>query len=274
MQSSPDPAAMRARQDCSVQGTATETGIRSAGAPARGCDPVEAKRALRRHFRTLRREALAAATPGLRAAAVARLPSLLPPGRWLGLYWPVGSEPDLDPWAPGGLAERLNPSGVEARLALPVVLPPQPGEEWGRLMYRPWRREAPLRPDACGIPAPLPPETEQQELRSPAAQDSDSPPAAVLPAAALPPEALPPEALGLLLVPALAVDRGGLRLGSGGGWYDRLRADPAWRAVPALAVLPSACVVEQLPRDPWDVPFSGWLDERGVGEAERPGRPG
>ena len=73
-----------------------------------------------------------------------------------------------------------------------------------------------------------------------------------------------PDALGLLLVPALAMDRRGIRLGYGGGWYDRLRAEPAWRTVPALAVLPAACVVEALPRDGWDVPFAGWLDERGL----------
>ncbi|MFN5162901.1 MAG: 5-formyltetrahydrofolate cyclo-ligase, partial [Cyanobacteriota bacterium] len=70
--------------------------------------------------------------------------------------------------------------------------------------------------------------------------------------------------LGLLLVPALAIDRRGIRLGYGGGWYDRLRADPAWRAVPALVVLPAACVVEALPSDPWDVPFDGWIDESGL----------
>jgi 5-formyltetrahydrofolate cyclo-ligase len=85
------------------------------------------------------------------------------------------------------------------------------------------------------------------------------------------PEVLAPEALGLLLVPALAIDQAGIRLGSGGGWYDRLRADPAWRAVPALAVLPAACVCAQLPRDKWDVPFAGWLDERGVTWLEKGG---
>lgn len=70
--------------------------------------------------------------------------------------------------------------------------------------------------------------------------------------------------MALLLVPALAIDRSGIRLGSGGGWYDRLRADPHWRTVPALAVLPAACVSPTpLPRDPWDVPFDGWLDETG-----------
>jgi 5-formyltetrahydrofolate cyclo-ligase len=69
--------------------------------------------------------------------------------------------------------------------------------------------------------------------------------------------------LALLLVPALAMDQRGIRLGSGGGWYDRLRADPAWRQVPALAVLPAACLAPSLPADPWDVPFNGWLDETG-----------
>jgi 5-formyltetrahydrofolate cyclo-ligase len=132
---------------------------------------------------------------------------------------------------------------VEARLALPAVLPARPGEEHGRLVYLPWSPEIPLRPDACGIPAPLPADGRE----------------------AVP---LSPEDLGLLLVPALAVDRSGLRLGSGGGWYDRLRADPAWRVMPALAVLPSVCVVDRLPGDPWDVPFSGWLDEHGVWPAE------
>jgi len=34
--------------------------------------------------------------------------------------------------------------------------------------------------------------------------------------------------------------------------------------VPALVVLPSACLSANLPREPWDVPFQGWLDEHGV----------
>jgi 5-formyltetrahydrofolate cyclo-ligase len=195
--------------------------------------------------------------------AAERLPTLLAPDAWLGLYLPVGSEPDLAPWEPGGLAERRRQRwvtaepvatavedgpaallpGREARLALPAVLPAGPGEEHGRLVYLPWSPGMPLRPDACGIPAPLP-------------------------AAGREPVPLSPEDLGLLLVPALAVDRSGVRLGSGGGWYDRLRAEPAWRVIPALAVLPSACVVDRLPRDPWDVPFSGWLNEHGVWPAE------
>jgi 5-formyltetrahydrofolate cyclo-ligase len=125
-----------------------------------------------------------------------------------------------------------------------------------RLVYLPWQGERPSGLDACGIPAPLPPPGASVAGLAPEVMAAD---------------VLAPEALGLLLVPALAIDQAGIRLGSGGGWYDRLRADPAWRAVPALAVLPAACVCAQLPRDPWDVPFAGWLDERGVTWLEKGG---
>ena len=134
-------------------------------------------------------------------------------------------------WPLAGEVDLSPLAAPDLPLALPAVWgeAPQPP----RLLYRPWHPGEPLAPDHCGIPAPT---------------SAD----------------LPPTALGLLLVPALAIDRRGIRLGYGGGWYDRLRAEPAWRAVPALAVLPAACVAEALPRDGWDVPFAGWLDERGL----------
>ncbi|MEA5391111.1 5-formyltetrahydrofolate cyclo-ligase [Cyanobium gracile UHCC 0139] len=174
------------------------------------------KQELRRLFRRRRRQCLAVAAPGILATAERHLGALLErrAGR-LGLYWPLGSEPDLRPLAPAWAG----------RLALPAVA----GTE---LVYRPWAPGDPLAADACGIPAPT--------------QGPD----------------LDPTAMALLLVPALAVAPSGLRLGSGGGWYDRLRADPRWAAVPALAVLPAAGVSPDLPRDPWDIPFDGWMDER------------
>lgn len=222
---------------------------------------------LRRLYRRRRQEAMVAAAASLRTVAQQQLPPLLRPGQRLGLYWPLGSEPDLQPLAPGGLAERLGAGG----LALPAVLPACAGEPPGALVYLPWQPELPLRPDACGIPAPLPLASSPLEeggiaapgAASPGAPGGAEPPMA--PAPLRPSTVLAPEQLGLLLVPALALDRHGIRLGSGGGWYDRLRADPAWRAVPALAVLPAACRCPALPRDPWDVPFDGWLDERGIG---------
>jgi len=247
------------------------------------------KQSLRRHFRRLRRQSIAAVAPALRAVALRQLPALLAPGLRLGLYWPLGSEPDLQPLARAGLAERLGVGvGLDSdpnRLALPAVLPAAPGAVHGRLVYLPWQPDAPLRPDACGIPAPLPADglmgpdrgpAERHATTAQAGSEAATGAAVALPAAPGPvpadlpmpvpgAAALAPGQLGLLLVPALALDRHGIRLGSGGGWYDRLRADPAWRAVPALAVLPAACRCELLPADPWDVPFDGWLDERGIG---------
>jgi len=178
------------------------------------------KQALRRHYRQERRRAGSAAGEGIQRAAAAALPALLPPGRHLGLYWPIGDEPDLR-----GLGETI--AAHQGRLALPAVLE-------GQLLYRPWQPGEALAPDACGIPAPADP------------------------------LALGAAELGLLLAPALALDQRGIRLGYGGGWFDRLRSDPTWRRVPALAVLPQACLAEALPADPWDVPFDGWLDERGL----------
>jgi len=211
--------------------------------------PGAPKESLRRHYRQLRRHSLPLAEAALLEVLATALPQALeaadaltdswPPATGkpssgsalpqagpsrLGLYWPVGAEPD---WRP--LLARW-PETLRRRLALPVV---RCVGGVGQLTYGAWHPADPLAADGCGIPAPM---------------------------AAAPLEA---QALGLLLVPALAMDNRGIRLGSGGGWYDRLRADPAWRKVPALAVLPAACVVPSLPADPWDVPFSGWLDETG-----------
>jgi 5-formyltetrahydrofolate cyclo-ligase len=124
--------------------------------------------------------------------------------------------------------------GLQALLPERLALPAITGDPAARLVYRPWRSGEALEPDACGIPAPP---ASSGEL---AAQE-----------------------LGLLLVPALSCDAAGVRLGYGGGWYDRLRAEPPWGRVPALAVLPESCRVERLPRDPWDVPLHGWFDDNG-----------
>jgi 5-formyltetrahydrofolate cyclo-ligase len=67
----------------------------------------------------------------------------------------------------------------------------------------------------------------------------------------------------VVLVPALAVDRRGTRLGQGGGYYDRALARvPGDRLV--LAVVYAAEVLDSLPSEPHDVYVGGALTPGGV----------
>jgi 5-formyltetrahydrofolate cyclo-ligase len=65
------------------------------------------------------------------------------------------------------------------------------------------------------------------------------------------------------LIPGLAWDRDGTRLGRGAGYYDRLLADPGWRAA-RVGLFWSAQEMESLPRDSWDVPLDVIVTEREV----------
>jgi 5-formyltetrahydrofolate cyclo-ligase len=66
----------------------------------------------------------------------------------------------------------------------------------------------------------------------------------------------------LILVPGVAFDRRGGRLGSGHGYYDRALA-----RIPSavrLGLATQAMVVDRLPQDPWDVCMNAVVTERGV----------
>jgi 5-formyltetrahydrofolate cyclo-ligase len=65
----------------------------------------------------------------------------------------------------------------------------------------------------------------------------------------------------VIVVPALAVDRRGHRLGRGGGYYDRALATAA---APAYAVVYDDEVVDELPVEPHDVPVAGALTPSGL----------
>lgn len=68
--------------------------------------------------------------------------------------------------------------------------------------------------------------------------------------------------LDLILVPGIAFDRQGGRLGRGGGYYDRLLPRPECRAV-VLGIFFSVQEVPRVPRETWDHPLQ-WI----VTEAE------
>jgi len=68
----------------------------------------------------------------------------------------------------------------------------------------------------------------------------------------------------LLLVPAIACDRRGYRLGYGGGFYDRLLSDSAWATKPTIGITFATAYLDQLPTDPWDLPLTGICTEDGL----------
>lgn len=71
-----------------------------------------------------------------------------------------------------------------------------------------------------------------------------------------------PGRLELLLVPGLAFDVSGNRLGYGKGFYDRLLAQA--KDIPVVGVVPSKLIVPVLPAEPHDVKMTHLLSEKGV----------
>ena len=61
--------------------------------------------------------------------------------------------------------------------------------------------------------------------------------------------------IDLILVPALAVDKSGMRLGRGRGFYDR--ALTKFPEVPKFAVIFESEFIDAVPADPWDVRVDG-----------------
>ena len=73
------------------------------------------------------------------------------------------------------------------------------------------------------------------------------------------PLALPDE-IDLAIVPCLACDKKGYRLGYGGGYYDRWLA--AFRGV-SLCLCRASFLAGRLPSDNWDIPMDGLITGRG-----------
>ena len=73
------------------------------------------------------------------------------------------------------------------------------------------------------------------------------------------------EMISMIFVPCLAVDKNLIRLGYGGGYFDRLRGDKNWRAIPCIGVLTSNCIsIDSLTRADWDIPLSGFITEKEI----------
>ena len=214
--------------------TAEQSGRRrpTGGRAPNGGQPTNGeRRELRRLFRDKRRQ-LAPATQKAHAEAVARhffAAGLQLKGRTIGAYFGNDADGEL---STEPLLKRLLriEERNRKRLALPVVGPGAAME-----LHR-FRRRTPLIANRFGIlePAPGAPRVS-------------------------------PLAVHVLLVPLVAFDVYGVRLGMGAGYYDRYlgRIPPAMR--PRLIGLAHEAQrsVDPLPFAEWDVPLDGVVTEAG-----------
>ncbi len=73
------------------------------------------------------------------------------------------------------------------------------------------------------------------------------------------------ESVDTVLVPAIACDREGTRLGYGGGFYDRCLASPSLGGALTVGIVPHVCWSRTpLPRELWDVRLGAIATEQGI----------
>jgi 5-formyltetrahydrofolate cyclo-ligase len=80
---------------------------------------------------------------------------------------------------------------------------------------------------------------------------------------------LEPTEVDLILVPAVACDQRGYRLGYGGGFYDRMISSAEWASKPTIGIVFEFAYLPQLPVDEWDRPLQAVCTETGLIKVKR-----
>ena len=69
----------------------------------------------------------------------------------------------------------------------------------------------------------------------------------------------------MIFLPCLSVDQKLVRLGYGGGYFDKLREDENWRNIPCIGLLTANCLSKKsLTKADWDIPISGFITENEI----------
>tara|TARA_Y100001933_G_scaffold262171_1_gene318791 strand:- start:394 stop:954 length:561 start_codon:yes stop_codon:yes gene_type:complete len=71
--------------------------------------------------------------------------------------------------------------------------------------------------------------------------------------------------ISLIFVPCLSIDKRFIRLGYGGGYYDKLRSNKLWKSIPCIGILYSKCVSKNyLIKAEWDIPLNGYVTDKEI----------
>ncbi len=73
-----------------------------------------------------------------------------------------------------------------------------------------------------------------------------------------------PSRVDLILIPCVACDVNGYRLGYGGGFYDRMLGSAEWADKITIGIVFEYARLPQIPRESWDIPLSGICTESGL----------
>ncbi|NNC97628.1 MAG: 5-formyltetrahydrofolate cyclo-ligase [Gammaproteobacteria bacterium] len=202
-------------------------------------NPSSAKTQLRQHFRSHRQNL--STSERLRAAEqiAARLCSstLYQQAQHIGVYASLPDEISLSEFISQARADGKS-------LYLPVIAP-QPDSR--TMEFMPWETQTELVTNRFGIPEPVCPGITQTD------ETPDT----------------KPDALDLILVPLLAYDQSGNRLGMGAGYYDRyfssrVKNNRHAHKLIKLGVAHSTQSAITLPSDDWDIKLDALVNEKTI----------
>ncbi|EKV02185.1 5,10-methenyltetrahydrofolate synthetase [Leptolyngbya sp. PCC 7375] len=73
-----------------------------------------------------------------------------------------------------------------------------------------------------------------------------------------------PRRVDVILVPAVACDVRGYRLGYGGGFYDRMLSQTSWQGKTTIGIVFEFARLPEIPKNRWDCPLDGICTESGL----------